>query len=490
MGRIGLKLLTDSIRRATLALMARMSQKGLQSTSERRLLASFHSAALHIPAYQVLLKEHGTTPSQIRSVTDFVAHCPLLKKDNTFARFPLDQLCMPGTLRNLANIVTSSGQGGRFAFGFNDRRQAKRAINLIDLGLEYAFQVSSKRTLLINCLPMGVGFSSNLVTIAETSVREDMVVAVATQLGPNYEQIILLGDPLFLKRLTEFAEEKKVDWSPFRIHVIIGEEPFTESYRNYLAQHFGINPDDPTHGMIGSSMGVGELGMNLCYETRQTVVLRRLAYSDPVFCRALFGKQASPDRLPVLFAYNPLRTYMEILPTCDDTDYGELTISMIEPDIPVPFMRYQPGDRARLISTDDVARSCAQIGHPGVGKLPLPLIAVQGRTTDQLPDKTHLNQYKEALYQNTQAARLLTGVFRLEAEVEGIRVHVQLRRGIAVTPALNAQIGKVFSATLHPGSRVIVWEYMLFPYGMTLDYERKFLYYAPRDARVLPNAQP
>lgn len=465
--------------------MARMPQQRLQSTSEQRVVTSFQRAASHIPAYQTLLNEHGVTPSQIRTVADFVTHCPILKKDNTFARFPLEQLCMPGTLHHLANIVTSSGQGGRFAFGLNDRRQTRRAIDLIDLGLEYAFQVSRKRTLLINCLPMGVGFLSNTVTIAETSVREDMVVAVATQLGPAYEQIILLGDPLFLKRLTEFAEERKIDWSPFRIHVVIGEEPFTESYRNYLAQHFGINPDDPTHGMIGSSMGVGELGMNLCYETRQTIALRRLAYRDPVFCRALFGEQASADQLPVLFAYNPLRTYMETLPAADGADYGELTVSMIERDIPVPLMRYQPGDRARLISTDEVTRACDQAGHPGVGKLPLPLIAIQGRSTDQLPDSTHLSQYKEALYRNAEIAGLLTGVFRLEVTTEGVSAHVQLRRGITVTPALNAQIEGVFSATLNPGPRVVVWEYALFPYGMTLDYERKFLYYDPR-----ANAQP
>lgn len=457
-----------------------MPQKGLQSISEQRVLASFQRAALHIPAYQVLLKEHGTAPSQIRSIADFFAHCPILKKDNTFARFPLDQLCMPGTLHHLASIVTSSGQGGRFAFGFNDRRQTKRIVDLIDLGLEYAFQVSHKRTLLINCLPMGVGFSSNTVTIAETSVREDMVVAVATQLGPNYEQIILLGDPLFLKRLTEFAEEKKINWSSLRIHVVIGEEPFAESYRNYLAQHFGINPDDPTHGMIGSSMGVGELGMNLCYETRQTISLRRLAYRDPDFRHALFGKQVSSDQLPMLFAYNPLRTYMEVLPTGKDTDYGALTISMIEPDIPVPLLRYQPGDMARLITTDDVARACNQINHPGVGKLPLPLIAVQGRSTDRLPDGTHLNQYKEILYQNVQIVRLLTGVFRLEPIAEGMSMHLQLRRGIAATPELNNQIEQAFSAITGSAPRIILWEYSLFPYGMTLDYERKFVYYDTR----------
>ena len=461
-------------------MMGLLSQQGLRSASERRLVKAFRNAALRLPAYRTLLQEHGTAVSRIRSVADFVSHCPILKKDNTFARFPLDHLCMPGTMRNLANIVTSSGQGGRFAFGLNDRRQAKRAVDLVDLGLEYAFQVGRRRTLLINCLPMGVGFVSNAVTIAETSVREDMVVAVANQLGPHFEQIILLGDPLFLKRLTEFSEDRKFDWSSFRTHIIIGEEPFPEAYRDYLALHFGINPDDPTHGMIGSSMGVGELGMNLGYETRQTIALRRLAHRDPVFCQSLFGNQAASDRLPVLFAYNPLRTYMEVLRSRGGDDYGELTISMIEPDLPVPLMRYQPGDRARLISVEDVAQSCARIGHPGFGTLSLPLVAIQGRSTDQLPGGTHLSQYKEAIYRNPQIARLLTGAVRLETSVDGIQAHVQLRQGITPTPAIEARIGNLFSASINPGPQVTMWDYKQFPYGMTLDYERKFLYYDQR----------
>jgi len=43
--------------------------------------------------------------------------CPVTSKVTTFDGFAPDQLCVPGGLRNLASVLTSSGHGGRFSFG-------------------------------------------------------------------------------------------------------------------------------------------------------------------------------------------------------------------------------------------------------------------------------------------------------------------------------------------------------------------------------------
>ena len=49
---------------------------------------------------------------------------------------------------------------------------------MIDYALDQAFAISKRRTLVINCLPMGVVFSSSRATVATTSVREDMATAL------------------------------------------------------------------------------------------------------------------------------------------------------------------------------------------------------------------------------------------------------------------------------------------------------------------------
>ena len=140
----------------------------------------------------------------------------MLSKRNTFKRFPLDQLSVGGRLRDVADVLTSSGHGGRFSFGvISSRRQAVGA-QFIDRAFDDAFDITSRKTLAINCLPMGVIFSSRLMTVATTSVREDMAVALVEAFGHHYDQIVLVGDPLFLKRFTDHAAERGVDWSRYR----------------------------------------------------------------------------------------------------------------------------------------------------------------------------------------------------------------------------------------------------------------------------------
>ncbi|BCB26567.1 hypothetical protein SKTS_14530 [Sulfurimicrobium lacus] len=465
------------LRRVMLALLARSSPETLLRQGEEKVLRAFRRAASNVSAYREILAEHGVDPRDIHSIADFQSRCPPLNKTNTFARFRLAELCVASALNDLAGVLTSSGHGARFGYGLSTRAQAKYAGDAIDLGLEYAFQVDSKKTLLINCLPMGVRFSSNSVTVAETSVREDMAVSLATEIGPFFEQIIFVGDPLFFKLVTDYARGKGVDWGKQRVHLIIGEETFGEHYRDYLADHFHLNADDPAGGMIGSSMGVGELGLNLFYETPQTIGLRRLAHANPEFFTALFGLLPEAAPLPMLFVYNPLRCHVETVGT-DDMGYGELTVSMNDLETPLPLLRYQTGDIARLFSPQDIARACESTGLPPPGKLTLPLIALKGRAKDRLPDGSHVGQYKDALYAQRDVADRLTGAFRLEYEEGQMVIHVQLRRGIQDADDLQERLAAEF-----PGSvsfeQVRVWSYEQFPYGMTLDYERKFNYYSP-----------
>lgn len=465
------------MRRISLALLARSSPEALIRLGEKRALAAFQRAAAKVPAYRATLAAHGVKPEDIRSIDAFQSLCPVLSKTNTFAQYPLSELCHPAGLDNLAGVLTSSGHGARFAYGLSTRVQAKYAADAIDLGLEYAFQVDSRKTLLINCLPMGVRFSSNSVTVAETSVREDMAVALATEFGRFFDQIIFVGDPLFLKLVTDYSRARNIDWKQHKVHLIIGEETFGEHFRNYLADHFQLDNDDPSTGMIGSSMGVAELGLNLFYETPQTIRLRRQAHANPVFFEALFGMDPATSVLPMLFVYNPLRTHVESVGT-NASGYGDLTISMTDPEAPLPLLRYQTGDIARILSPQDIDRACEIAGLQLPGKMPLPIIAMQGRAKDCLPDGTHAGQYKDALYVHQDIAMKLTGAFRLEFADGKILVHVQLRPGFEGNEDLRSRLAVEFPGNVDP-NQVRVWNYLQFPYGMTLDYERKFTYYVP-----------
>jgi phenylacetate-CoA ligase len=108
---------------------------------------------------------------------------------------------------------------------------SQRAAKAIELALELSFGTDRYSTLLINALPMGVRFSCSTVTIAETSVREDMVCALVEQFAPHHQQTILVTDPLFCKRLLDQGRECGLDWGRFKVHVVLGEETFGEAFR-------------------------------------------------------------------------------------------------------------------------------------------------------------------------------------------------------------------------------------------------------------------
>jgi phenylacetate-CoA ligase len=445
-------------RRAQLAAYGKLSAERRQWIGEKRALQNFRRAARLSAAYRRLLAEAGIDPAQVRSIADFRRLPLVLSKDNTFQRFTLEELCLPGALDNLAGILTSSGHSGRFAFGLSTHRQARRAADFIDLGLEQAFGVDRRRSLLINCLPMGVSFPSRAATVAEVSVREDMALAIAEKFRSLYEQIILVGDPLFLKRLCDFAEERGIDWSDTRLHLIIGEEVFGEAYRDYLAAHFAIDPDQPETGLIGSSMGVGELGLNLFFETPQTIALRRRAWRDPAAFEALFGFAPMPGRpLPMLFSYDPTSVFAEVL-AADDTGYGSLTLTVSSRGAPLLLPRYQTGDRARLLD--------------GAAADGLPLIALVGRESERDAQGWHVSAIKDALYCDRDAARGLSGAFRVETVDGQTTVHIQMARG---GPPDGSAVKHALSRHL-PGLRLRLWPYSDFPYGLSLDYERKFSY--------------
>ena len=428
---------------------------------------------MRVPAYRLLLTEAGVDPAAIVDAASYSARCPILTKANTFDRFSIEQLCVPGMMADLADVLTSSGYGGRFSFGLSTRQQHAETAGLLDCAFDDAFQVKTRKTLAINCLPMGVTFSSHVMTVATTSVREDMAVALMKSFGSHYEQIMIVSDPLFVRRLLDHADEQGLDWGQFRVVMMLGEEIFGESFRTYVAGRLGLDVDRADTGRIVSSFGVGELGLHLCYETPATIALRRAALRCPTLAEGLFGESGGA---PAILAYNTQRTLIESI-DCDSSGYGWLTISMLDDSLPVPLPRYQTGDMVRLIDPKSVAAHLQRSGLSLPGDLPDALLVLRGRGKDRLPDGTHVADYKDALYVHSEVADRLTGAFRLSATSEGPRMHVQLARGAVTDDAFERRL----KAALRIGTAdvaVIVSSYAAFPYGMGLDYERKFAYYA------------
>jgi phenylacetate-CoA ligase len=449
----------------------------IEQDVERRLLAAFQHAA-DAPWYRALLDEHGVSRSAITDASSFVTRCPILSKNNTFDRFPLHQLAPRVSIPDLASVLTSSGHGGRFSFGLTTRRDAEEGPAFIDLALDRAFAIASCPTLAINCLPMGVTFSSRTMTVATISVREDMAVALVRAFGGYYEQILLVMDPLFAKRLIDHAAAERLEWNRHRVQVVIGEEVFGEHFRDYLGACLGLRGADAQAGYIMSSFGVGELGLHLCYETPATIALRRAVGGNPALAVDVLGTPSDDGAPPAILSYEPRRTFMESVDR-DPHGFGRLTVSMLDTELPISLLRYQTGDLVRLLDRQAVLAALQRHGIHTIMDLPGELLALQGREKERLPNGSHVAVYKDVLYADHAIARRVTGAIRLTFEGSTCTAHVQLVPGSTADGEMTARLIAALPSSARP-LEIVWWPYDRFPFGMTLDYERKFRQYVPR----------
>ena len=457
-------------RRFLLAMLRRQNPGALRSRAQGGLGAILASAARRSRAYATLLGEAGVAPADL-SAPEAILRAPILEKENTFQRFSIDELLGRDVRRDkLASVLTSSGYGSiSFGFGLSDRAEQAMTPGAIDLGLQHAFGVDDRRTLLINTLPMGVVFESRAACVSNVSVREDMAFAILRQAGPLFEQIILVVDPLFGKRFLDYAEERGYDLAAQRINMVIGEETFQEPYRDYLHQRLGIEEGQTGAPLLGSSMGVGELGLNLFFETPETIAYRRACHArDPW------------NRQPVVFCYNPLRSWVEVHEP-DEQGVGDLLVTMMDKRSTIPLPRYRTGDRVKLLDASDL-EGLAPAVQEGMRSLPFPVILMYGRDRDQLAPHWHVDDFKSLQYRDASLARQLSGAFRV-GERDGAPVwHVQAARDASLACSdiegrlaeLVAQRCEALGAA--PLAQLRVFEYERFPYGMGLDYERKFRY--------------
>lgn len=434
--------------------------------------------ALRAPAYRMLLSEAGVEPRAPRSAEEF-ARFPVLEKRNTFQRFPIEQLCVDGELGPLASVLTSSGHSGVFAFGLSEAGTQAAAAKWVDGVLDGLFHVKSRRTLLINCLPMGVKIPTEVCTLGETSVRADMAVGLVQAFARSHEQTVLVGETAFIKHVLELGAAKGVSWRELLVHVIVGEEPLAENGRKYLERVLGIDHRSPTAGRVVSSMGIAELGLHLFFEAApglSLVGLRRALHANAQLRAAVLGDSGA-TYTPSLFTFDPERLWLEI-----DAE-GRLLFTTLDPWVKIPLIRYRSGDFAAFLRIPERLRASLEAeGAKWADFSAATIVAVRGRGDCARAGSAQVfpEAVKEGIYHDSELVPLTTANFRLVSGPEFARVRVQLAPGTAPSAELDARFHAAIARYVPLAQLQVSCEtYERFGSGMSLDYERKFNYLGP-----------
>ena len=462
-------------RRDLISHLQNVSPAQLMAESERLTLVAFQRQIREVPAYREMLAEFD--PATVSDIGAFRKLAPILDKHNTFGARDIRDLCRGGDLDGVRSILTSSGHSGVFSFGVNTEENLARSSRSIDVGLEYIFGVDERSTLLINALPMGVKVNTKAAVLAETSVREDMVFALIKKFASEFEQIIIVAEGSFAKKIVEDgADHHGIDWRELPVSLITGEEGIAENYRSYMAHRLGISDPARRDGkLVMSSMGIAELDLNIFHETLDTIRIRRLAHQDPKLRRALFGDASSI--CPMLFVYYPTRCYIEQHPSGNAEQ--ELVLSMLSDEMKIPLLRYRTGDLGRIFQYEDMVRILREHGYSVAPDLKLPFVAVYGRGEALTSASSQLtpDEVKEAIYADYEIAELLTGNFGLKMKAGNlVEIEFQLRKGKEPPAGVEARFSESLAKINPIEVKPIFIAYQSFPHMMEIDWERKFRY--------------
>lgn len=448
----------------------------IAAAGERRVLKAFDRAADKIPAYQKILRQQGVDPREITSIEAFRSRVPVIDKETIFSGNELRDLCVDGNLDDIRLFYSSSGHSGTFSFGAETAANAKDSALGVEFALQNTFGALDRKTLLINCLPMGVKIHTRTLPLAETSVRQDVILSLIAKLKDDFDQFVLIGEHLFIKKVIEQGAEAGIEWKDIVVHVVTGAEYIAENFRSYLASLLGIDFESPRMGMIGVNFGLSELSMSIFAENIHTIRIRRLAHVDHEFRRALYGRNMT--FCPNIMQYFPHQTFIETIP--GPNGRSELIVSMLDHDLKIPLIRYNTGDIVETMGYDDLAGILQDASQESL--LPafhLPVGIIQGKLKPLVlsnGSKVYSEQVKEAIYADFSVASKITGNFKLKQEDGAAVLMLQLRAGIEPRQELIDALAKQLKTCIETEVRIQMLPYEQFPYGFEPDFERKNRY--------------
>ncbi|TSC75928.1 MAG: Uncharacterized protein G01um101430_98 [Parcubacteria group bacterium Gr01-1014_30] len=342
-----------------------------QKEGEKRALKLFHAVSQRVPAYKTFLKKHKINPKNIRTLKDF-AQVPPTDKKTYIRKYPLIQRCWDGKLETTKLVAISSGTSGEPTFWPRSSFQEFEAAIIHELLYRYLFDIHKYRTLLIVGFPMGTyvsGIATLLpswlvaqkgynLTVASVGTNKQDILKVAMLLQKNYEQIILVGHPFFMKDVVETGREIGLQWGKKRLKFMFCSEGFSEEWRSYVLKQVkaSVQPAD----MI-STYGSSEL-LLIAWETPASIALKAAIETSKGVKGELLHRW-SPSNL---FQYNPLFRYIESVK-------DELLFTSASG---IPLIRYNLHDMGRVISLDQAKRVTSKLKV----RWQFPFLALGGRS--------------------------------------------------------------------------------------------------------------
>ncbi len=451
--------------------LKKASAADLLRHSEERALKAWQGSTRRFPFYKGLLTTVSQQRQKITDIDSFKKYVPIIDKNFLYHSNRIEELLFKkGKYSQIRSLLLSSGSSGVFSYGLSTQKEIKQNARFLEMLLEYFFHILEERTLIINSLANGVKLPVVEAVTAEIGPRTDSLLFLLKNVSPHFDQTILIGDHIFIKNSLEEGCKERIAYENLKIHLILGGSFFVENLRDYLAYLLKSDLKDPNRGRIFSSMGISEFGLNLFFESPETIHLRRLTQTDPILQDKLLGPHY-PSYLPMFFNYFPQLFFLEEV-------QQKILITGLNPNSPLPLIRYDTQDIGKILQFDELEvllkgkEDKANLLPPF--KSPLVLMYSKLEPTEYQNIKIYPQQILQGIFSDFEAASLITGYIKFINQDHQTKLCIQLKDGIANNEGTLKQIRKSALQYVNQDLPLILYSYKDFPFGLTLDYEHKF----------------
>ncbi|HEY9658045.1 MAG TPA: phenylacetate--CoA ligase family protein, partial [Allocoleopsis sp.] len=324
----------------------------------------FHRVVETVPAYRSFLQSQGIDPA---SIQDFAAfqHLPLTTKANYLQQHTLAQLCRGGKLTACDFIAVSSGSTGQPSFWGRAVADEFQIATRFEQIFHDSFDADRRRTLAVVCFAMGtwVGgmFTASCcrhlaskgypITVITPGNNKPEIFRVVQALGSQFDQVVLLGYPPFLKDVIDSGMAQGIVWQDYHIKLVMAGEVFSEEWRSLVGMRSGSTQICYDSASLYGTADAGVLGN----ETPLSICIRRWLANHPDAAHELFGE----SRLPTLMQYDPFSRFFEV-------QDGTLLFSG---DNGMPLIRYHISDTGGVITYEQMLHFLKEKGFDPVAAL-------------------------------------------------------------------------------------------------------------------------
>lgn len=418
---------------------------------QKKALQLFKQASKKVPAYQDFLKTKGIKPEEIKRIEDF-KKLPIINKKNYIDLYPLEKLTWDGNLSSSYMIAGSSGATGKFYLWPRSAQVDKNIPRFMELFYTDFFNIQKKKTLAIVCFALGIwaageicaessraiGRKSNLrLTVVTPGLDLKETLRIVKEIGPKFEQIILIGYATFIRDIIDEGFSEGIDWKKLNTKIWMGGEGINEEWRDYILKK--ISDEKKNLKLILNLFASAEAGI-IGFETPFSILIRKIAQENPKFSETLFDSSS----LPSLIQFSPLGFWIEEF-------NGEIIVTF---NSGIPLIRYNIHDRGGIIYFEEMIEKLKANGINiknllkeysinKVWKLPFCFIFGRAHAVTLYAVKIYEDNIKPAL-EDSKIKDTNTGKFKMKTvtdptQKQTLVIDVHLAKGIVPNDKLKTK---------------------------------------------------